>query len=122
MPPRTSIPIQESRMRSNSIVPYYHSSRRPLNACLEILALGNVIIQEVQKKFALFLLVAYDATTELRIYKERLLAGRWMCAHEWVDGGYWVAADDASTVLAVVGLLDCGVNNLQSMETLPELW
>lgn len=93
-------------MRSNTIVPNDNSSRRPLHASLEILALGDVVIEELQQEVALLLLVPNDATGELWIDEECLLTGRRMCAHQWVDGTDRLATDNTTPVLAVISLLD----------------
>jgi hypothetical protein len=73
---------------------------------LEVLALRNVIVQEVQQEVAFLFLEANDAATELWVHEKRLLTGGGMCADQRVDRRYWLATNDTSPVLAVVGLLD----------------
>jgi hypothetical protein len=106
MPPRTRVPIQQRRMRSDAIIPHDHRTRRPLHPSLEILALRDVVVQEVEQEVAFLFFVPHDATTELRVHEERLFAGRRMRANERMDGSYCVATDDAAPVLAVLGLFD----------------
>jgi hypothetical protein len=106
MPARTIIPVQQRRMRSNTVVPNHHSSWRPFHACLKVLALCDVVVEKVEKKVGLFFLVAYDATAELRVHEKRFLVCCRVRAHERMDGGYGIATNDAAAVLAVVSLLD----------------
>ncbi|KAH8624337.1 Alpha-ketoglutarate-dependent sulfonate dioxygenase [Alternaria alternata] len=48
MPARAVIPIEQRTVRRNAIIPYHNSTRRPFNACLEVLALRDMIVQEVE--------------------------------------------------------------------------
>jgi hypothetical protein len=73
---------------------------------LEILALRNVVVKEVEEIVGLFLLVTHDAAAKLWVYEECFLACCWVRAHEWVNGSYWVATNDTTTVLGVVCLFD----------------
>lgn len=93
-------------MCSNPVVPDYNSVWRPLNTSLEVLALGDVVIEEVEEEVAFLLLVANDATSELRVYEQRLLASCRVCANDGVNRGHWVTADDTAAVSGVVCLLD----------------
>jgi hypothetical protein len=45
----------------NSVIPYHHCSWSPLHTSLEILALREMVVQEVEKVVALLLFVADDA-------------------------------------------------------------
>lgn len=108
-------------MRSHPVIPHYDGSGSPLDASLEVLALGDVVVEELEQEVALLLLEAEDATGELRVDEDGLLAGGRVRADEGVDGGDGVAADDAAPVFAVVGLLDGGMDDLESVEPLAEL-
>ena len=70
------------------------------------MTLGDVVIQEVQQEVALFLLEANNATTELRIHEQRLLTGDGMGADDWMNRCHWFTTNNASSVPAIVGLLD----------------
>jgi hypothetical protein len=68
-----------------------------------------MIVQEVQQEVTLLFLVAHNAAGELRIDKQRLLACSGVRAYDRVNGSNGLAADDASPVLAVLGLfMACG--------------
>lgn len=106
MPPRPVFPVKESGVGRNSVVPHHDCSRSPLHAGLEILALREMVVQEVEEIVALLLLVADNTARELWVDEERLLAGHGMGAYERVNGCDRLAANDASAVSAVVGLLN----------------
>lgn len=106
MPPRTILPIQKSGMASHAVIPNYHCPRRPLHSRLEILALGDVIVQEVEKVVALFFLKPDNAAGELRVDIKSLFACCGMSPDERVDRGHWCTADDAASQLAGLGLFN----------------
>ena len=85
MPPRTIIPIQERRVGSHTVIPHNDSSWRPLHPRLEILALGDVIVEEVEDEVALLLLVTNDPAHELRVDEKSFLACYGVCSDKRVD-------------------------------------
>jgi hypothetical protein len=91
---------------SNTVVPNDYGSWSPLHSSLEILSLGQVVVEEFEEEITLLLLVTDDAAAELWVDKKSLLASGGVGSNERVDGSNWVSADDASSVLAVVRLLD----------------
>src|SRR5690242_8414191 len=93
-------------MRGHSVVPNDNSTWRPLDTSLEVLSLRNVIVQEIQQKIALLLLVANDATAELRIHEDRLLTGSRVGPYQRVYRRNWFTTNNTSSVSAVVGLLN----------------
>jgi hypothetical protein len=105
MPPRSIFPVKESGVGRDSVVPYHDCSWSPLHASLEILALREMVVQEVEKVVTLLFFIPNNASGELRVDEERLLAGRRMSTHKRVDGCDRLAANDASAVPAVIGLL-----------------
>lgn len=106
MSARSILPIQQRRVRCHTIIPHHHRPGRPLDAGLEILTFGNVIVEEVEQVVALFFLEADDAPAELGVHVEGFLACRWMRAYQRMDGGDWVAPDGAASELACFGLFD----------------
>jgi hypothetical protein len=48
---------------SPTYIPDNHCSFLPFNPSLEILTLGDMVIEEVEEKIAFFLLVAYNFTS-----------------------------------------------------------
>jgi hypothetical protein len=46
MPSLSTLPVNESGVKSDSVVPYYHRLFRPFDASLEIGAIGNMVVQE----------------------------------------------------------------------------
>jgi len=97
-------------MRSHTVIPDDHSSRSPLHASLEVLTLGDMVVQELEEEVTLLLLVADDPTSELRVDEDGLLAGHRVCADDRVNVGHGITAHDAAAGAAVGGLLDaCGV-------------
>lgn len=94
-------------MRRHTVIPDHNRARRPLDAGLEVLALGNVVVQKVEQEVALLLLEAHDASAELRVDEECFFARCRVRAYQRVDRGYGVAADDAAAVAGVVCLFDC---------------
>lgn len=93
-------------MRSHTVIPHHHRARRPLDTNLEILTLGNVIVEEVEQVLAFLLFEADNAPAELGVYEKGFFARGRVRAHEWVDGSYGVAADDAASEFAAFGLFD----------------
>jgi hypothetical protein len=105
MPPRSIFPVKESGVGRNSVVPDHDCSWSPLHASLEILALREMVVQEVEKVVTLLLFVSYHASGELGVDEKSLLACRRMSTHKRVDGCDRLAANNASAVPAVIGLL-----------------
>lgn len=106
MSSRTIFPVQECRVRSHPVVPHDNCPRCPLDASLEVLALRNMVVQEVEEEVTLLFLVADDAAAELWVYEERFLSSCRMCPHEGMDGRYRLATYKTASISAVVGLLD----------------
>jgi len=48
MPARAIIPVEQRTVRRNAIIPNHNRTRRPLDACLEVLSFRDMIVQEVE--------------------------------------------------------------------------
>jgi len=68
-----SLPIDQWRMASNPVIPHHNRTRRPSDTALDILREGHVVVQELEKVVALFLLEANDVSGELWIDVQRFL-------------------------------------------------
>lgn len=60
MSPLPSLPINQGRVLSHSVVPHNDCALLPLDPGLEVSAVRQVVIQELQKRIRLFLLQAND--------------------------------------------------------------
>lgn len=121
--------VVSSGSQSSLTVPKNNSTRAPAHADLNIGALLNDIVEEVEDAGALLVPQTNNVATEATVDKDRLGSSDGVTADEGVlvlDG---VAADGrVSRALAkllgplarVVGLLEAGVNNLESLEVLAE--
>lgn len=100
------MPVQKSRVCSNAVVPNNYCSWGPLHSSLEILSLGQVVVEKFEQEITLLLFVSNDAAAELRVDEKSLLASGGVGSNKWVDGSHCISADDASSILAIVCLLD----------------
>jgi hypothetical protein len=82
---RAILPIDQRRMGGNSIIPNDDRVGLPLDAAVQILAVREMVIQELEQEVALFLLKPNDVPRELRVDVQSLLAGRWVGADEGMD-------------------------------------
>lgn len=106
MPTSTVFPIKKCRVSSNTVIPDNYSPSRPLDSCLEVLTLSNMVIKEVKQEITLFLLIPDDLTGELWVDEEGFLAGNGVGAHDGVDVGDRVATHNTAALLAVLGLFE----------------
>lgn len=60
MPSLPILPVHQGRVLSHSVVPYNNCALLPLDPSLEVSAIGQVVVQELQERIRLFLLQAYD--------------------------------------------------------------
>lgn len=56
----TILPIQNCRVRSNSVIPNHHCTLLPLHSRMHICAKRDVLIQEVEEVVGFFLFETYD--------------------------------------------------------------
>lgn len=109
-------------MSSDTVVPNNDSSRGPLYSSLDILRVRNVIVEELEQVVRLFLLVSYNTSDELLTHEQSLLASGWMRSDHWMSVGNRITSHDAATRESILSLLVAGMNSLESMQTLLELW
>lgn len=72
-------------MGSNAVVPNDDRSGSPLDTGLEVLAMGNMIVQKFEQEIGFLFLVTYDTTSELWIDEQRLLPGYRVSPDERMD-------------------------------------
>ena len=72
-------------MRGDTVVPDHNSVGPPLDTAMQILAVRQMIVQELQQIIALLLFIADDVPCELRVDIQGLLAGGWVGADERMD-------------------------------------
>lgn len=66
MPPLPILPVKNSTMRRNTVVPHNDRTGRPLHAHLQIGAEGDVVVEEFEEVVTFFFLETDDAAGELR--------------------------------------------------------
>lgn len=80
-----------------------------------------MVVQELQQVVRLFLLEPDNATSELRVDEERLLACRGMCSNKWMHVCNRIATDNASSGQRVLCLFMAGMDRLQTVQPPLEL-
>lgn len=121
MPPLPILPIKNRSVRRDSVVPNDNSALLPLHSALQIRRQSDVVVQELEKVIALFLLEADDPTGELRVDVESLLASGRMCAHDGVYVADWLTTVDGSASSGGLSLFVARVHCLEAMKTFLEL-
>lgn len=81
----TIIPVDQSGMCSDAVIPNNHGTGLPSHSGLNIGREGNVVIKELQKVVALLLLESDDISGELWVDIQRLLTGCWVSSNHGVD-------------------------------------
>lgn len=54
MPALTVRPVEDSRVLRDPVVPNHDGALLPLDACLEVGAVGQVVVQELEQRVGLF--------------------------------------------------------------------
>lgn len=62
MPPLAALPVDQGAVLRDSVVPDDDGARLPLDAGLEVSAVGKVVVEELEQGVGLFLLEADDLT------------------------------------------------------------
>jgi len=109
-------------MSSDTVVPNDDCSRCPLDSGLDILRIGDMIIQESQECVRFFLLVSRNTSHELLVHKQSLLTGGWVCPDYRMSVGDGITSNNAATSESILCLLMGRVNSLEAVQTLLERW
>jgi hypothetical protein len=120
MPTESRAIVGRRRVRRHPVIPHHHRPRLIPRADLEVRALREVVVQELQQELGLLLAEADDVAREALVHVQRLLAGDGVHAHERVlrlDGR---AAHGPAALAREVRLGDGGVHRAQALEALLE--
>lgn len=82
---RAILPINQRRVRGDAVVPDDDGVGLPLDTAVQVLAVGQMVVQELEQVVALLLLEADDVPRELRVDVQGLLAGGRVGADEGMD-------------------------------------
>lgn len=114
------LPIDEGAVLSDSVVPDDDRLLIPLDAGLEVSAVREVIVEELEDGVGLLLLEADDLARELRVDVERLLARSRVRADNGMAVDDGLAPLDAVADSGGVDLLDARVGGPEAVQTLLE--
>ena len=109
-------------MRRDTVIPYYHCPRRPLDSALQILAKRNMVVQELKQIVTLLLLEPNDISRKLGVNVDCLLTSDGMRADDRMDVAHGVAANNAALREGALSLLIAGVHGLEAEEAFPKRW
>ena len=108
-------------MGGSSVVPDNHRSVLPSGSNVEVGALGNDLVQEVQDQIRLLLLETDNVSGELWVHEDGLLAGSRVLSDDGVDVLDGLSSNNTSSSNGGIGLLMGRVDSLESLESLLEL-
>lgn len=114
-------PVEQSSVRGSSVVPDNHRAVFPSGSNVEVGALGDDLVQEVENQIRLLLLETDDVSGELGVDKYGLLASGRVGSDNGVDVGHGLSSDNTSSSNGSISLLMSRVHSLESLQTLLEL-
>lgn len=139
MPALSVLPVNQRRVLSDSVIPHDHSPFGPLDAGLEVSAIGKMVVQELEDGVRLFLLepdnVAGDCWLTVRtahkfkrerarltlwVHVNRLFPRRWMRPDNRMLINHRLPTLDAPPRSRRIHLLDTRMRRLESMQALPK--
>lgn len=138
MPPLPALPIHQGRVLRHAVVPDDDGALLPLDAGLEIGAVREMVVQELEERIRLLLLETDDVTCNcitcqsldtmharqygltLRVDVKRLLSSGRVRPDNRVLVDHRIAPLDAAPRSRGVDLLDAGVRGLQAVQPLLE--
>ena len=64
MTPLAGFPIDQGRVLRESIIPYHDRPKRPFDSGMEVGAVGDVFVEELEDRIRLFLLEPYNIPSD----------------------------------------------------------
>lgn len=130
------LPVNNCAMLCDSVIPHNHRASLPLDADLEVSAVRQVVVKELEKRIRLLRLQADDAAGDyvgqrvvfdvkelgltLRVHVEGFFSCSGMRAYNWVVIDHRFPSLDTSTCSRSVNLLNARMRRLKTVQALLE--